>query len=157
MSKFIERKSQEVLVPLSTAPIYKKQGTVNARLGIVGEEIATILANGTSETVNTVKADNEWVTTNPLGEQYIISEKKFNDRYEPTAVPGVYQAKGYSRILPNPFKEDIEILASWGSPQFGGADCYFADICTPEGVPDGEPYLLGNDEFESTYATGLVG
>lgn len=156
MPKFVERKSSEVLIPLSTAPVYKKQGTVNARLGIVGEQITTTLANGKEETVNTVKNENDWVTTNPLGESYIIGEAKFLGRYQPTEVPGVYQAKGYSRITPNPFGEEIEIMASWGSVQSGDARCYFADTCNTEGVTDGEPYLLGFDEFESTYAAGLV-
>src|ERR1700722_3553110 len=127
MATSVDRKDPKIMDMLSTAPVYKKQGTVTARLGSVGEEITTILSNGNSETTNTVKNPTDWIMTNPLGEQYIIEENKFLNRYEPTSTEGTYQAKGYSRIMKNPYEKDIEIMASWGSPQYGNSECYFAD------------------------------
>lgn len=149
--KFIERKSQDILDALSEAPIYKKFGTVKARVGFVGEEIVTELADGSIETVNTVTEENQMVVTNPDGEKYIISAEKFNSRYEQTDEDGVYFAKGYCRAIKNPHSEPIEIIASWGSPQTGNENCLIADVCDKEGNLVGEPYLIDGDAFENTY------
>ncbi len=157
MAKFIDRKSVEIIEGLKSAPYYKKQGLVMARKGIVGEKIQTLLANGNFETSNIVKKETDWIITNPDMETYILDGKKFEQRYEPTEVAGQYQSRGYSRIMKNPYEEDIEILASWGSPQFGDANCYFADVCDMNGENrEGEPYFLGAEEFINTYAKGLV-
>jgi hypothetical protein len=46
----------------------------------------------------------------------------------------------------------IEIMASWGSPQTGGADCMIADTCDEDGSNmGGEPYLIDADAFAETY------
>ncbi len=157
MARFVDRKSVEIIEGLKLAPLFKKQGFVDARMGVVGEKIQTLLANGNFETSNIVKHSTDWVITNPDKETYILESKKFEIRYEPTQIPGQYQARGYSRIMKNPYDEAIEILASWGSPQYGDANCYFADVCDMNGENmEGEPYLLGAEEFITTYANGLV-
>ena len=146
----IEWKSPEIMSALAEAPVYKKQGRVEARLATVGEEITTTLEGGAKETVNRAN-EGDRIVTNPSGEQYIISEKRFLDRYEATDESGMYSAKGYCRAIPNPFGKPIEIMASWGSPQTGDERCLIADTCDASGKVDGEPYLIDADAFAKTY------
>lgn len=148
--QFVERKSLEILNALAKAPLYKKQGHVKARPAMPGEEIKTILDDGREETKNKAK-NNDWIVTNPSGEQYIISKEKFLSRYEATNEDGVYEAKGYCRAIPNPFHKPIEIMASWGSLQKGDEHCFIADTCDANGRCDGEPYLIAADAFIKTY------
>jgi len=151
MFRKIDRKAQEIMITLAGAPVFKKQGQVNARPAAVGEEITTTLEGGAKETINTAQA-GDWIMTNPSGEKYIISEKKFFSRYEVTDEDGVYKAKGSCRAIVNPFGKPIEIMASWGSPQMGGADCMIADTCDEDGSNmGGEPYLIDANAFAKTY------
>lgn len=150
--KKVDRKSPEVMSALASAPVYRKQGAVRARPATSGEQITTTLASGATETVNTAK-DGDWVMTNPSGEQYIISKEKFFKRYEESGTPGVYGAKGHCRAILNPFGEPVEIMASWGEPQTGDADCLFADTCDADGGNmGGEPYIIEAKAFAETYA-----
>ena len=146
----IDRKASEIMQALAEAPVYKKQGRVQARVASPGEQITTTLASGAKETVNTAN-EGDWIMTNPSGEQYIISEQKFFGRYEKTGEDGIYQAKGYCRAIKNPFGKPIEIMASWGSPQTGDENCMVADTCDANGKVDGEPYLIEDKAFAETY------
>ena len=147
----IDRKAPEIMQALAEAPLFKKQGQVKARPAVPGEKVTTTLASGANETVNTAN-EGDWVMTNPSGEQYIISEKKFFGRYEATDEAGVYSAKGYCRAIKNPFGEPIEIMASWGEPQTGDENCMVADTCDENGENmGGEPYLIEAKAFEETY------
>src|SRR3989339_2260187 len=140
MFEKIDRKAPEIMEALANAQVFKKQGQVNARPAVVGEGITTTLESGAKETENTAQ-EGDWIMTNPSGEQYIISEKKFFGRYEATSEDGVYKAKGSCRAVVNPFGKPIEIMASWGSPQTGGADCMIAETCDEDGSNmGGEPY-----------------
>lgn len=148
----IDRKDPVIMEALADAPVFKKQGRVNAHRATVGERIVTTLKGGMKETENTAK-EGDWIVTNPSGEQYIVSEKKFLDRYEPTDEDGTYSAKGYCRAIVNPFGRPIEIMARWGSPQTGGADCMVVDTCDKDGSNRGnEPYLIDASAFRETYA-----
>ena len=152
MFQKIDRKAPEIMEALAKAQVFKKQGTVQARPAVEGEQITTTLASGAHETVNIAKA-NDWVMTNPSGEQYIISKEKFFGRYESASEDGIYQAKGYCRAIKNPFNKPIEIMASWGSPQTGDENCMIADICDSNGDNiGGEPYLIDAKAFTETYA-----
>lgn len=146
----IERKSPEIMEALVQAPIYKKEALVSARPASDGETVLTTLSSGEVETQNTAHM-GDWVVTNPSGEQYVLSSATFNDRYEQTDSPGVYNAKGYCRAIPNPYGTPIEIQASWGSPQTGDAYCIIADACDENGTLLGEPYLIEKAAFEETY------
>jgi hypothetical protein len=152
MFRKVDRKAPEILRALEQAPVYRKKGMVKARPAVEGELVKTRLSDGTEETSNTAKA-NDWVMTNPSGEQYIISQEKFFSRYEVTDVEGVYAAKGYCVAIKNPFGEPIEIMASWGSPQTGDENCMIADTCDANGKNrGGEPYLIDGKAFAETYA-----
>ncbi len=148
--KHIDRKSPGIMAVLVVAPVFRKFGTVKAREAQLGEKVTTTLANGARETSNAANA-GDWIVTNPSGEDYIISAEKFLGRYESTAEPGVYRAKGYCRAVKNPFGEPIEIMASWGEPQQGNAECMIADTCDAQGKTDGEPYLIDAVAFAATY------
>lgn len=151
----VDRKSLEIMSALEMAPIFKKQGRVQARPAVEGEVVVTTLAGGAEETINTAKA-NDWVMTNPSGEQYVIGKEKFFGRYEPTDENGVYQAKGYCIAVKNPFGTPIEIMASWGSPQTGDENCLIADTCDANGENrGGEPYLIDSKSFAETYAEAV--
>jgi hypothetical protein len=150
MSKQIDRKDSKIIDSLITSPIYKKYGNVKAKPAIVGEKITTVLESGAKETTNTAN-EGDWVVTNPGGEQYIISGKKFLGRYEATSEDGIYSAKGYCRAITNPFNEAIEIMASWGELQNGDDKCMIADVCDASGKSDGEPYIIEKTAFENTY------
>ncbi len=145
----IDRKAQQVISALSTAPVFKKQGQVKARRATADEEITTVLEGGAKETVNRAK-QGDWIVTNPGGEQYILNDTKFLGRYEDVG-DGVYAAKGHCRSILNPFGKPIEIMASWGAPQNGDERCMIADTCDANGKCDGEPYLIDADAFAKTY------
>ncbi|MEK7602230.1 MAG: PGDYG domain-containing protein [Patescibacteria group bacterium] len=147
----IDRKAPALMGALASAPVFKKHGQVHARRAVVGESIITTLESGIKETENTAQ-EGDWIITNPDGEEYIISENKFNSRYEPTNEDGLYEAKGSCRAIVNPFGKPIEIMASWGSPQTGGSDCMIADTCDDDGSNmNGEPYIIDADAFAKTY------
>lgn len=147
----VDRKSPEILTALASANVFKKQGRVNARPATEGEKVITTLANGQEETVNIANA-GDFVVINPSGEQYIVSEKKFLNRYQKTDEKGVYQTKGSCRAIKNPFGKPIEIMASWGEPQTGDENCMIADVCDEKGDNmDDEPYLIDSAAFTETY------
>lgn len=146
----VDRMAPQVLAGLQTAPIFKKQGTVQARAAKVDEKITTTLEDGTVETKNTAKK-GDWLVTNPGGEQYLVPGHKFKARYEESDTPGTFNAKGHCRAIRNPFGTPVEIMASWGSPQQGDEDCWFADVCDADGNGDSSPYLIAADAFSQTY------
>lgn len=146
----IDRKSPEIMNALSEAPIYKKQGFVEARRAEIGEEIITILEDGTKETVNKAN-EGDWIVVNPGGEEYIVPGSKFENRYEATNEDGKYAAKGYVRATKNPFGKPIEIMASWGEIQVGDEDCFIVDTCDENGNCSGEPYIIARNAFDETY------
>jgi hypothetical protein len=149
---FVDRKTPDLLEGLNTAQLCKKFGTVQARAAELGEKVTTTLADDIVEVKENIAKDGDWIVQNPGGESYIISGEKFHSRYELTDQDGVYAAKGYCRALPNPFGVDIEIMASWGSPQYGDKFCFIASISDADGNIDDEPYLIGYAEFQETYA-----
>lgn len=63
----IDRKSPEIMSAISEAPVYKKQGRVDARPAMPGDEITTTLEGGAKETVNKAN-EGDWIVTNPSGE-----------------------------------------------------------------------------------------
>lgn len=152
MAKKIDRLSNDIAEALAEAPVFAKQGTVRARVATEGETITTTLADGKEETTNTANA-GDYIVTNPSGEEYIIGAEKFEGRYKATAEEGVYAANGFCRAITNPHGEEIEIMASWGEPQIGGADCKIADTCDENGTNiGGSPYLIDASAFAETYA-----
>ncbi len=102
----------------------------------------------------------EWIATNPkvhptdVANNYVIPDETFRKRYESTAEPGVYRAKGMARIIKNDTGDSVEIMAPWGEPQYGDANCYFRapfDVNNPDNLAEGDRYILSANDFFSTY------
>ncbi len=151
----IDRKALSIMAALAEAPLYRKLGSVRARVAAEGEKNATVMADGSTETENTANA-GDYIITNPSGEEYIIGAEKFLARYEATDEDGVFSAKGYCRAIKNPEGVPIEIMASWGEPQYGDGECMLADTCDANGEDmGGEPYIIEAAAFIETYAMKL--
>jgi len=149
----IDLSTSEYTERLARAAIFAKKGEFKAQKVKEREEISTVLADGTVETVNWAEI-GDMIVTNPDGERYILNSIEFGKRYRPTSQGSVYTSKGMIRAIVNPTGRPIEIMASWGDPQFGAADCIIATVYD-EKCPDeigSRRYIIGGQEFADTYA-----
>lgn len=128
--------------------IYKKFGTVMARLAKVGEEIVTLI-DGKVETKNTAK-ENDVIVKGLKDEEYIIGHDKFKLRYsvdkpvtdtftayEPNGTCIAYEYTGASFLFKAPWDEDM--IVNHGD--------FLATI--DESVP--EVYRIERNAFFKTY------
>ena len=134
---------------LGTATLYCKNAIIQARQVIEPERVKTILSNGLLETAREVPVGH-WVITNPGGEQYAVSDEKFQNRYEPVG-DGHYRAKGIIRAYQNPTGESVEIMAPWGEKQVGDTACWFAAATDKDLNATTDRCLIGGEEFRETY------
>ena len=148
----IDISKDEYTAKLAEAPVFAKKAIVKAVVATGGEQIKTVLANGTEETHNTANPGDA-IITNPGGEQYIIPAETFAKRYEATAEESVYRAKGMARAFKNDTGAPIEITAPWGEPQFGDENCMIATVFDPDNPNEigSDRYIIGADEFAETY------
>jgi hypothetical protein len=148
---FFDRKLQQILNHLSLSPIYKKIALISSQQSKKPEKVITVLSNGEFETENISKI-GDFIITNPSGEKYIMSEKKFLSLHVETSTPGIYSCNRYCHAVKNPTGSKIEILGSWGMPQFGDSDCFIADSCDLDGNNMKlNPYLIAFKSFNETY------
>ncbi len=130
--------------------VYAKYTEIQARRGVIGEKIVTVMSDGFVETENTVTADEVtglpgFVVTNPEDkEQYIISDSVFSEKYE--EIPdkkGFYRPKG-KPVTAMRCGEDISFMANWGeiSLKKGG----YIVISSPDDI-----YGVQEDIFLKTY------
>lgn len=133
------------------AAVYEKFAVVRARRAEPGEVVETVLANGRVETSN-VAGDNDFVLTNPDGEQYLIGSGKLAARYVDLG-DGRYRAKGMVRAFRNPTGREISITAPWGEEQRGGPRAMLAVVYDPQdpGHLGADRYIIGAAEFRKTY------
>lgn len=100
---------------------YQKSGEITARVGKIGEEIVTVMANGLKETKNTVTVDENgwpgWVVTNSTGEQYIVSDSAFKKKYERVAGTEDNFKPIWNPITAVQIDESICFVAPWGEIQ----------------------------------------
>ncbi len=140
----------------------KKSSRIIARDGILGEEIKTFVENGTLETINIVKENENHIdivvtNTNPDGSPiidkngntntYIIPFKTFDEKYEfdfKSEYGNIYRPKGRAQKFVE-IPDDIEILASWGEKQFLKKGS-FLNISNYEDI-----YGIAKEEFLKTY------
>lgn len=128
---------------------YVKSTTITARKGVVGEKISTIMSNGVHETDNSVSKDKEgnvdWVVTNITGEQYVMKDAVFNEKYEPVENScNVFRPKG-KPIVAGKINENISFVAPWGENinLVSGGYLVFTDMDDIYGVQE--------EEFMKTY------
>lgn len=133
--------------------LYKKFGTFKARNGKEGEKITTVI-DGEEETNKTVK-DGEVVIEGPKGEHYVVSLKKFKERYEVdkdlTDDFQSFKTKGMIRGF-EWTGESFKFMASWDEEML----CKKTDIlATPVKDKDDESitevYRIERSVFDETY------
>ena len=129
---------------------YQKTGEITARVGKIGEEIVTVMANGLQETRNSVKADEngnpDWVVTACSGEKYIVADSVFKKKYEKI----VGTEDGYKPVW-NPvtaaqIDEAISFIAPWGETENLAAGGYLVFNKAYDDI-----YGVQKEEFERTY------
>jgi hypothetical protein len=134
--------------------VYKKSGTFDARNGKVGERIVTEI-DGEEETQKTV-GENDVVIKGPKGELYVVSVKKFNERYEvdkeltdefqPYKATGLIRAYEYAG---KPFK----FVASWDEEMICNAGDFLASpLSNVDDEEIREVYRIEKSVFADTYA-----
>ena len=130
-----------------TPDTYAKFARVQAQQAKGGEEIVTILADGTRETTNVAKA-GDFIITNPGGEQYIVDAQKFAKRYEAAMDLGAgwYKPKGAPQKFVK-IDQDMIIVASWGEKQVLKKGAYL-NVTNLNDI-----YGVAADEFRGTYKT----
>jgi hypothetical protein len=148
-NKIIDLHSGDFNERFLDASIWQKKAIVEARQVKEIEHLDTVLANGFLETTREVPAGH-WIITNPGGEEYAVSDEKFQSRYVSIG-NGKFQAKGRIRAYPNPTGKNVEITAPWGEQQFGDSMCYFASAISENLEPTADRYIIGYDEFAETY------
>jgi len=136
---------------LTNAPVYEKTATVKARRVTSSQNVTTAFGDFV-ETKNTAKV-GDWIVTNPDGEEYILTDENFRSKYESSSTAGTFKAIGKIKAIKNPYKKDIEIVAPWGSPQFGDANSWLAVSLDSSGKPvDSDRYIIENGAFDHTYS-----
>ena len=142
LSKIVKTKPDHLFGPVDT---YAKYARVQAVQAKGGEEIVTVLADGTKETKNVAKA-GDYILTNPGGEQYIVGADKFAKKYEAATElgEGWFKPKGG----PQQFRQmryDMTIIAPWGEEQVfkKGAYLNVTDV--------NDLYGVAEQEFHDTY------
>lgn len=149
MTTFLNLKTTEFTEKFATAQKYKKSAIIHARQVNYAEHLDTILESGLLETSRVVPVGH-WIITNPGGEEYAVSDEKFKTRYDHIG-DGRFTSHGVIRAFQNPTGTDIEILAPWGEPQYGDAQCFLASTCDDEFAATQDLYIIGYQEFLDTY------
>lgn len=146
----IDRHEHIIKSLLGKAPLYQKLARVHARPALIGERIETILPGGFRETVS-IAAPGDWVVTNPLGESYTVSSESFTRRYEKTEDREIFQARGYTLAIQNPFETNLLLRASEEKRQHGDPNCFLAICCTGGCINERNPYIIARSAFLKTY------
>lgn len=137
----------------SVPTLYKKSGTFQARKGVIGEKITTVI-DGEEETKKTVKS-SDVVVKGPKGELYVISEKKFRERYEVDKQLQDefqdYNASGLIRAYE--YKGDsFKFMASWDEEMLCKNGDYLASPVSGEDDKNvTEVYRIERSVFNQTY------
>lgn len=133
----------------------RKTARIRARQGKEGERIETILPNGLSEVVGTVKVDPRtggtgWIATNPGGEEYIIEDGDFQDMYmADPAHPGEFKKK--VPALAVQIDENVVFTNKWGEEmrvEAGGHLIFFDGARGPLGKGT---YGVAREAWDETY------
>jgi hypothetical protein len=111
-----------------------------------GEKVITITSDG-EETRNTADAGDK-IATGPNGEEYIVTQDKFEDLYGDWDGPGDYRPKQKDREFFYVY-EPVVLEAPWGEDQkLDGSPDNPAVVMM---LGEDDRYGVGPDEFEKTY------
>lgn len=146
-------------VEFDRAPLYQKQAdptrAVAARRVEQAEPVQTRVATADGEhyaETSNLARPGDYIVTGVQGEEYVVTAENFARLYQPAhdqsgaAIAGRYQPRNIVRALPNPTGVEIVIMAPWGQPMRGDADCVLV-----ESQVTGERYLIARGAFEDTY------
>lgn len=130
---------------LQPASSYVKFARIQALRAQGGEEITTVLADGTEETVNVANA-GDFIVTNPGGEQYIVPGEKFTKKYEPDTELGTgwFKPAGGAQTFVK-INHNMKIAAPWGEVQVLKKGAYL-NVTDPDNI-----YGVAESEFHDTY------
>lgn len=133
--------------------LFQKSGTFQARKGVIGEKITTVI-DGEEETKKTVKS-SEVVVKGPKGELYVISDKKFKDRYEvdKELKDDFQNYKALGLIRAYEYKgEPFKFIASWDEEMLCKDGDFLASPVSGEADKDvTEVYRIERSIFDQTY------
>lgn len=133
-----------------TVHTYVKSARIHAEPGIPGERVVTVLKNGLEETENTVGVDTDtgvpdWIVTAPDGEQYIVKDAVFQEKYVPDpGEPGAFLPVS-KPVRAVQIHDNIRFTAPWGEEMFLLTGGFL--ILDPGGI-----YGVAEEEFLKTYA-----
>ncbi|MEU9831003.1 PGDYG domain-containing protein [Streptosporangium sp. NPDC048047] len=149
--RYVDMNGKAMTHRFADAPVYRKKAVVRVRNAREGEEVSTVLADGTKETVNRAAAGDR-IITNPRGEEYIVTPENYAKRYDDIG-GGEARAKGMVRAFQNPTGRHVSIDAPWGERMRGGPDVQFAMAVDPKDVRalTSDRYLIGAKEFAADY------
>ncbi|MDD4351233.1 MAG: hypothetical protein PHP83_03530, partial [Clostridia bacterium] len=134
----------------------KKTSVVEARLGLVGEEVDTrprVQRDGKiyviGETKGKVKVEGSMIVKNPDGEEYVVKPEAFSKKYKKTEKDGWYEpiAEPIEYVV---LQQDIAFKAPWGEDMFGvkGAAINISNL--------DDIYAIQNEAFNKTYTPSDV-
>ncbi len=131
-----------------------KVAKIKARQGTLGESISTKLKEGFTEveketvTIDETTGQPGWIVTNPDGEQYIVKDSVFHDKYNADPEePGTFIPKG-APVLAVKLSENIQMVKSWGTQNIRSGG-----YLTLNKGKNGNYSIYGIDEevFKTTY------
>ena len=131
------------------ARLYVKTARIRAVQGTPDRVVETVLKNGLRETVNIIRTDQDigvpdWIVTSIDGEQYVVTDKTFREKYIPDpSEPDMFLPVG-KPIKAVQIKENIRFTAPWGEEQLLSEGGYL--MLDPGGI-----YGVSAVEFEKTY------
>lgn len=147
VGRFLKHQEKRNVYPA----IAQKTALVNARLGVLGEEVDTrprVEKDGKiyviGETKGFVKVEGSMVVMNPDGEEYIVKPEAFEKKYKTTNSEGVYEP------IAEPIKyikttENIVFDAPWGGDMYAVKGAAL-NISSMDDI-----YAIQNEAFEKTY------
>lgn len=148
----VDLHTPEMTARFEQASIYRKHVVVQVEFAVGGEQIRTVLKDGTVETENVANPGDAIISV-PDGERYILPAERFPTLYEHVA-GDQYLSTGTVRAFRSPVEEYVTILAPWGREQYGAppevwfATPYYPD--RPELITQ-DRYLIGTQVFRDTF------
>lgn len=136
------------LVKANDPKHYRKKGRYSYRVATELERIHTILSDGQEAENDALPGD--YIMAGVSGEVYVISPKKFQDRYHDLG-NGVAEAKGeaWGNQYRGPSIE-LGVPLSWNDPT-GVMPLHNGDYLISSDAVFSEAYRVKREEFESTY------
>ncbi|MDQ5928639.1 MAG: hypothetical protein QG594_413 [Bacteroidota bacterium] len=129
----------------------KIEPIVGAQQVIENQMVKTQLPDETIEAITEAES-GDWVITGSKGEKFVLTNEKFEDRYD-EKTKGVYIPKEQKIIaLRNPFNEPIKIIAPWSTfekqeYEYGSEKAIMVISLDEHNQYTNDRYLIGDEEM----------